>query len=63
MGTKELKAKFEDPLLQEHFVNIFPKDNVDNARFSINFFTAIGLGVLTDNLRDFLEDAPNILLQ
>lgn len=35
---RELKLAFE---------GIFPKDNPKNTRFSINFFTSIGLGGLT----------------
>lgn len=40
-----------------------PKDSVANARFSINFFTSIGLGYLTDDMRDFLQEAPKLLLE
>jgi len=36
---------------------------VQNARFSINFFTSIGLGALTEDLRQFLKDAPKLLLE
>ena len=43
--------------------NIFPKDSVENARFAVNFFTSIGLGALTVDLREFIADAPNQLLK
>lgn len=43
--------------------SLFPQDSVENARFSINFFTSIGLGVVTEKLREFLKDAPKLLLQ
>lgn len=33
--------------LKEAFEGIFPKDNPKSTRFSINFFTSIGLGGLT----------------
>jgi pre-mRNA-splicing factor CWC22 len=36
---------------------------VQNARFSINFFTSIGLGLLTEGLREFLKNAPKLLLE
>jgi len=42
---------------------IFPKDTVQNARFAINFFTSIGLGALTEDLREFLKNAPKLLLE
>jgi pre-mRNA-splicing factor CWC22 len=44
-------------------VGLFPKDTIANARFSVNFFTSIGLGALTEDLRKFLENAPNLLLE
>ena len=36
---------------------------MQNARFSINFFTSIGLGALTEELREFLQQAPKLLLE
>ena len=42
---------------------VFPRDSVQNARFSINFFTSIGLGALTEDLRQFLKEAPKLLLE
>ena len=33
--------------MQESFSGLFPRDNPKNTRFSINFFTSIGLGGLT----------------
>ena len=43
-------------------LSLFPTDSVENARFSVNFFTSIGLGVVTEKLREFLKDAPKLLL-
>ncbi len=34
---------------------MFPRDNLRHTRFAVNFFTSIGLGALTDELRDFLK--------
>jgi pre-mRNA-splicing factor CWC22 len=42
---------------------VFPRDSVQNARFSINFFTSIGLGALTEDLRQFLKEAPKLLIE
>ena len=38
---------FDCRTLVEYFEGIFPRDNPKNTRFSINFFTSIGLGGLT----------------
>ena len=42
---------------------LFPRDSVENARFAINFFTSIGLGAVTEDLREFLKEAPKLLLE
>ena len=49
--------------VKPHLTGIFPKDSVENARFSVNFFTSIGLGLLTEDLREFLKEAPKLLLE
>lgn len=58
MGLGKLNAKLKTPELQEFFAGLFPKDNPKNTRFAINFFTSIGLGGLTDTLREHLKSAP-----
>jgi pre-mRNA-splicing factor CWC22 len=57
MGLQKLNQYLnpsEEPTLewQEALAGIFPTDNTTNMRFSINFFTAIELGPLTDRLRE-----------
>jgi pre-mRNA-splicing factor CWC22 len=52
-----------DAGLKSHLEGLFPRDSVQNARFSINFFTQIGLGALTEELREFIKDAPQLLLK
>ena len=42
---------------------LFPTDSVENCRFSINYFTSIGLGAVTERMREFLKDAPKLLLE
>lgn len=42
---------------------LFPRDNVRNTRYAINFFTSIGLGPLTDELREFLKNAPKLIME
>ncbi|RVE50353.1 hypothetical protein evm_005019 [Chilo suppressalis] len=58
MGLKKLNDRLKDPTLQYAFSGIFPRDNPKNTRFSINFFTSIGLGGLTDELREHLKQMP-----
>lgn len=58
MGLGKLNTKLKEEVLVESLAGLFPKDNPRNTRFSINFFTSIGLGGLTDDLRMFLKTAP-----
>jgi pre-mRNA-splicing factor CWC22 len=64
MGIAALKKRFDtdDPELMEWYKGMFPRDNVRNTRYAINFFTSIGLGPLTDGLREFLKNAPKMIL-
>ncbi|KAH6620114.1 armadillo-type protein [Boeremia exigua] len=59
IGQKEVVARFKDPVLQDSLTGVFPTDADDQAktRFSINFFTAIGMGVLTEGMREWLKNA------
>ena len=61
MGLKELNARLQDETCAEWFAGLFPKDSAKNMRFSINFFTSIGLGGLTDAMREYLKELPRIL--
>ena len=64
LGVESFAKKLnEDDELTAHMTEIFPKDSVENARFAVNFFTSIGLGALTLDLREFIADAPNQLLK
>nr|GMD92534.1 pre-mRNA-splicing factor CWC22 homolog [Ipomoea batatas] len=60
LGIRLLNHRLSDPTMQESFDSIFPKDNPNNTRFAINFFTQIGLGGITENLREYLK---NIIMQ
>ena len=64
LGTAQFAKKLkDDDEVKPHLGGLFPKDSVENARFATNFFTSIGLGVLTEDLREFIKDAPKLLLQ
>lgn len=61
MGLGKLNTRLKDPTLQGSFAGLFPRDNPRNTRFAINFFTSIGLGGLTDELREHLKNAPKLM--
>ncbi|RCK67848.1 Pre-mRNA-splicing factor CWC22 [Candida viswanathii] len=64
LGVNEVKERLINDEYVKPFINgIFPVTNAtwkdaDDLRFSINFFTAIGLGVLTEEMRDVLDNLP-----
>ncbi|KAJ4932807.1 hypothetical protein JOQ06_029649 [Pogonophryne albipinna] len=62
MGLPRLNQRLKDATLQPFFEGLFPRDNPRNTRFAINFFTSIGLGGLTDELREHLKNAPKIIM-
>ncbi|KAG9349462.1 hypothetical protein JZ751_027907 [Albula glossodonta] len=62
MGLPKLNERLKDITLQSFFEGLFPRDNPRNTRFAINFFTSIGLGGLTDELREHLKNAPKMIM-
>ncbi|KAG6365244.1 hypothetical protein INS49_006853 [Diaporthe citri] len=59
IGLKKLQARCRDPLLQPSLEGIFPRgDERRNIRFSINYFTSIGMGALTEGMREYLQSLP-----
>jgi pre-mRNA-splicing factor CWC22 len=65
IGIAKLKARFEtdNDEEKEWYKFMFPRDNLRNTRYAINFFTSIGLGPLTDGLREFLKNAPKLIME
>lgn len=63
MGIRLLNERLNDPAMQDSFDSIFPKDNPKNTRFAINFFTSIGLGGITESLREYLKNMPRLIMQ
>uniref|UniRef100_A0A0D6QVN7 MI domain-containing protein n=1 Tax=Araucaria cunninghamii TaxID=56994 RepID=A0A0D6QVN7_ARACU len=63
LGIRLLNERLNDPTMQESFDSIFPKDNPKNSRFAINFFTSIGLGGITESLREYLKNMPRFIMQ
>jgi len=58
LGMKKLQARMREPDLQADLTGLFPRDNPRNVRFSINYFTSIGMGALTEDMREFLVNMP-----
>ncbi|EFJ30063.1 hypothetical protein SELMODRAFT_1121, partial [Selaginella moellendorffii] len=55
LGLLKLKERLDDEQMRGSVAGIFPRDNPKSTRFAINFLTSIGLGGLTDGLREFLK--------
>lgn len=63
LGLCALKERLEEPYVQPYLRDVFPINNMESVRFSVNFFTAIGLGGLTDTMRErllMLEDSERV---
>ncbi|KAJ1695584.1 hypothetical protein LUZ63_012282 [Rhynchospora breviuscula] len=56
MGVRLLTEQLNDPVTLDSLHSIFPRDEPKHIRFAINFFTSIGLGVITQPLRDIISD-------
>ena len=55
MGLKTLAERFKDPEVKRGCEGMFPMDVPKNTRFAINYFTSIGLGVITEEMREYLK--------
>ncbi|KAL8834213.1 MAG: hypothetical protein Q9170_003870 [Blastenia crenularia] len=58
LGMAKLQSRLKDDLLRPNYEGLFPTDNPRNTRFSINYFTSIGMGALTEQMREHLKNAP-----
>ncbi|EAW08416.1 putative cell cycle control protein (Cwf22) [Aspergillus clavatus NRRL 1] len=58
LGLPKLKERMRDEILRPSFEGLFPLDNPRHTRFSINYFTSIGFGVLTEDMREHLQNLP-----
>ncbi|KAM3353951.1 hypothetical protein ACQJBY_024882 [Aegilops geniculata] len=63
LGIRLLNERLNDPNMQASFESVFPRDHPKNTRFSINFFTSIGLGGITESLREYLKNMPRMIMQ
>lgn len=58
LGLAKLQERMRDEILRPSFEGLFPLDNPRNTRFSINYFTSIGFGILTEDMREHLKNLP-----
>ncbi|KAE8140669.1 hypothetical protein BDV38DRAFT_239027 [Aspergillus pseudotamarii] len=58
LGLPKLQEHMRDEILRPSFEGLFPTDNPRNTRFSINYFTSIGFGILTEDMREHLKNLP-----
>merc|ERR1712013_644773 len=58
IGLAKLVDRTRDGSMAEAWEGLLPRDNPRDTRFAINFFTSIGLGGLTEDLRSHLKTAP-----
>ena len=58
LGMPKFQQRLKDEILRPSFDGIFPTDNPRNTRFSINYFTSIGMGMLTEEMRNHLKTLP-----
>ncbi|KAI5465560.1 hypothetical protein BGZ63DRAFT_373940 [Mariannaea sp. PMI_226] len=58
LGMPKLRSRMTDATLRPNLEGLFPKENPRNIRFSINYFTSIGMGMLTEEMREHLQNMP-----
>ncbi|KAJ7777836.1 hypothetical protein DFH07DRAFT_565912 [Mycena maculata] len=63
MGLKTVAERFKDPEVRRGCEGMFPVDVPKNTRFAINYFTSIGLGIVTEEMREYLKNAPRLIME
>ena len=49
-----MAEEFHKEDMREYFSGLFPIGHPNDVRFAINYFTSIGLGKLTEEMREVL---------
>jgi len=55
MGLKTLKERLVDPEVKSLCSGMFPMEIPKDTRFAINYWTSIGLGAITEEMREWLK--------
>ncbi|CCD23095.1 U2-type spliceosomal complex subunit CWC22 NDAI_0B00610 [Naumovozyma dairenensis CBS 421] len=65
MSIDKMKTTMDE--LKDQLEGLFPTEDIEHMRYSINYFTAIGLGILTEDMRERLdtiqEEEQKVLLE
>ncbi|KAJ2851393.1 pre-mRNA-splicing factor cwc22 [Coemansia brasiliensis] len=59
LGLKTLNEKLNDPKIADAVVGMFPSSDAKSIRFAINYYTSIGMGAITEEMREWLKTAPS----
>jgi len=59
MGLKTLSERFKDVEVKRSREGMFPMDVPKNTWFAINYFTSIKLGIVTEEMREYLGMLQN----
>ena len=51
LGMDRLMQEFNREENRHYYEGLFPIDHPNNLRFAINYFSSIGLGPVTENMR------------
>ncbi|KAJ2082900.1 pre-mRNA-splicing factor cwc22 [Coemansia sp. RSA 988] len=62
LGLKALNGRLKAPdsKMAEAVGGLFPNSDPKSVRFAINYYTSIGLGAITDEMREWLKTAPSL---
>ncbi|KAJ2615401.1 pre-mRNA-splicing factor cwc22 [Coemansia sp. RSA 1365] len=62
LGLKVLNERLKSPdtKVAEAVEGLFPSSDPKSVRFAINYYTSIGLGAITDEMREWLKNAPSL---
>ncbi|PIA13392.1 MIF4G-domain-containing protein [Coemansia reversa NRRL 1564] len=62
LGLKVLNERLKSPdtKVAEAVGGLFPNSDPKSVRFAINYYTSIGLGAITDEMREWLKNAPSL---
>lgn len=55
MSLKGIAERFKDEEVRACCAGMFPLDNPKDTRFAINYMTSIGLGIITEEMREHLK--------
>ncbi|CDK28596.1 unnamed protein product [Kuraishia capsulata CBS 1993] len=61
LGLEKMLVRIKEPYIRPFLKGCFYPEKEDDLRYSINFFTAIKLGALTEDMRETLNNLPEAI--